>query len=520
MEIKTPFDHPLTDAGIVRWFGSTVERRLPEWRARLATAPEELASLEQETMGFGREVTQRLLAAILAAATVQAAVEARAEQVRRQTAGLPRKVYARPRRVVFLCGLALTMICCYCAPRRRKDQRGIKRGVGRRGAEGAGVYPAFAVLGIREGASPQLQSEAARMVALLPSMDCAREELRRHGSDLDVKTVRRIALELGTQALALRREDLQAWREGRLAAGTAFAGKRIVVAIDGGRARLREARRKGKRTKKGRRRFDTPWREPKLVTIYELDEQGRIDRSSLRTVDATLQGPDHLAELTAYHLHRLGAAGAHCVEFVADGSDWIWERVPRIMAGAKLEPNRCHLVLDICHAVSHIAAALEALGYQDREHKKLLTQLRAVLLTGQVDAVIERLHRLASGRTLRVVEQTIAYLSKRRHLMRYGTLRRKKLPIGSGAVESAIRRVINLRLKSPGMFWNADNLEAMMCLRIQALTGGWDAMCARVRERSQRSRDKQWRWTPTPATFAAPPTPELIFPASVTEPNR
>ena len=37
--------------------------------------------------------------------------------------------------------------------------------------------------------------------------------------------------------------------------------------------------------------------------------------------------------------------------------------------------------------------------------------------------------------------------------------------LGSGAVESAIRRVINLRLKGNGMFWTEENAESMLGFR-------------------------------------------------------
>jgi hypothetical protein len=41
----------------------------------------------------------------------------------------------------------------------------------------------------------------------------------------------------------------------------------------------------------------------------------RRDRRPL--IDGTLLGPDHLAELVAWHLHRLGAAKAEVVVFVS-----------------------------------------------------------------------------------------------------------------------------------------------------------------------------------------------------------
>ena len=47
----------------------------------------------------------------------------------------------------------------------------------------------------------------------------------------------------------------------------------------------------------------------------------------------------------------------------------------------------------------------------------------------------------------------------------YAAARSSQLPIGSGAVESAIRRVINLRVKSNATYWLRENAEAMIRLR-------------------------------------------------------
>ena len=49
--------------------------------------------------------------------------------------------------------------------------------------------------------------------------------------------------------------------------------------------------------------------------------------------------------------------------------------------------------------------------------------------------------------------------------MRYRSIARKHLPIGSGAIESAIRRVVNLRLKGAGIFWYEESANAMLILR-------------------------------------------------------
>ena len=49
--------------------------------------------------------------------------------------------------------------------------------------------------------------------------------------------------------------------------------------------------------------------------------------------------------------------------------------------------------------------------------------------------------------------------------MDYSRSRAHHTPIGSGAIESAVRRVINLRVKGNAVYWLRDNTETMIRLR-------------------------------------------------------
>jgi hypothetical protein len=68
------------------------------------------------------------------------------------------------------------------------------------------------------------------------------------------------------------------------------------------------------------------------------------------------------------------------------------------------------------------------------------------------------------------------YFFENRHRMQYAAFKHLDLPSGSGCVESAIRRVINMRLKSPGIFWKRKTAEMMLFLRSTLLCGRWNIM--------------------------------------------
>ena len=50
------------------------------------------------------------------------------------------------------------------------------------------------------------------------------------------------------------------------------------------------------------------------------------------------------------------------------------------------------------------------------------------------------------------------------------------LPRGSGAVESAIRRVINLRIKGASIYWLPESVDAILLLRSFYKSGRWNCL--------------------------------------------
>jgi hypothetical protein len=393
-------------------------------------------------------------------------------------------------------GLAITVMTLYCSPRGRTGKG--------RGREGSGLYPELAAYRISEGCSPNAQSEVGRLVGLLP-IEQARAELARQGLELDEKAIRRIAGELGAQILATRTRDLMRFRRGELPAGSAFTGKRVAVGIDGGRVRVRTVvdtiRVNGKRKRK---KFRIEWREPKVLILFEVDKKGRMARGSRPVIDGTLRGPDALIELVAFHLHRMGAAGAHGVTFVADGAPWIWKRLDWVITQAQLDPNRVVEVLDWCHAVHHLSVALADLPLTEGQRKGLYQRLRGLLKEGKSRDVIAELKALAPKEPDdSPLWREIRYLTKHSDAgrLRYDGFRRRGVPLGSGAIESAIRRVLNLRLKGNGIYWTEDNAEAVFQLRAAVVSGRWEEILEHTREAIAKDRRTEWHWTP-PACLA------------------
>ena len=383
----------------------------------------------------------------------------------------------------------------YCAPAARTGKG--------RGREGGGVYPEFGVLGIQEGSSPALVREVGRQVALLPSYAMAREELARRGLDLDIKELYGIGKYAGAAALTYRRASLPGTisRWGSVARWQALGRQlHLGVFVDGGRTKIRTTtrRQKGKgKNKTQRRRYRTDWREPKLLIIVELDERGRMVPGSKPVLDGTFEGPDELMELLAMYLHLFGAASAKLVSFGADGAPWVWDRWDWVRQRVGLQAGRVTKTLDWCHAVHHISLALEHVVEDKEERRRLFKKMRKWLKQGDWWEVVVELSQLAKDLPNdHAVWTELSYLERHGaegHLD-YARFRRRGVPLGSGAIESAIRRVINLRLKGNSISWYEENAEGMMMLRCLVLSNRWDDTFVQISASLASDRSLNWQF--------------------------
>jgi hypothetical protein len=334
---------------------------------------------------------------------------------------------------------------------------------------GKGCFPALVILGIYDHCSPSLASDLTQLTSLLGSFQEVQPLLRQRGICLSTNPLRGVVYHYA------RRVRL-AQKAAPTLTGQSLKGRTVVVTTDGGRLRIRKDRKA--KTKKGRKRYSTHWREPKLLLIYAVkhhDGRVQMDRSFRPVLDGTLQGPDALFALLRSYLGQLKVEEADKVVFVADGARWIWRRAGRLLRSLGVEAKKVHEALDFYHAVEHLGKVAElSKGLSEQQKKRWLLRQSRRLKEGSVEEVIAEVEGLAAKNPSKGMKSELGYLvrhGREGKRMGYATLEAAGLPQGSGAIESAIRRVINLRLKGAGIFWHRDNAEAMLLLRCYAKAG-------------------------------------------------
>jgi hypothetical protein len=200
------------------------------------------------------------------------------------------------------------------------------------------------------------------------------------------------------------------------------------------------------------------------------------------------------------------------VTFVADGAPWIWDRIEKMIQLAKLGDVPTHQVLDCCHAVHHVSLALASLGLNATERMPLYREHRTLLRNGQWRRVVEELSSLQDAdKPIKELETEIAYLRRHGEASRlsFVSFRRQGLPCGSGAIESSIRRVINLRLKSNAMFWKSENAEQMLQIRSQVVTDRWDDQMSNLANFRRNEASDTWLWEPQPMSCKVEDEPTI-----------
>ena len=179
--------------------------------------------------------------------------------------------------------------------------------------------------------------------------------------------------------------------------------------------------------------------------------------------------------LLGIHERCTPGLAADQVLFVADGARWIGDRVKPLLAALGLKASQHFELIDFYHAVEHLSAfARLKPRWSTLERDNWVRKQRRRLRRGHIEAVVEELRLECKGTKSALLRRERDYFIRNQMRMHYGKVSDAQMPIGSGAMESSIRRVVNMRLKGAGIFWNEDTANEMLMLRCYYKAGRWD----------------------------------------------
>lgn len=340
---------------------------------------------------------------------------------------------------------------------------------------GPGFPPLDEALGLLPGElSPRLVEGVVRLGTQLP-FERAAELLRFFwGVDVSAETVRRHTEAAGTALVAVETQDRDELERTFPAApsGPAVAQWSMdgaFVPLTGGE-----------------------WAEVKTAAFGAVQARPGADGDQeARTTD--LSYFSRLADAGTFgrelhgELHRRGIQAAPTVVAINDGAEWIQGIV------ATYRPDAVR-ILDFPHAAGYLAQAAQAtFGADSLAAARWLAQQTHALKHASPEGVLAALRALPVEQGADAADAratALGYLEARRDQIRYADFRAQGYPIGSGAMESACKLVVEARLKGSGMHWARIHVSPMVALRAAVCSGRWDAVWPRIaQERRRQARD-------------------------------
>lgn len=377
-----------------------------------------------------------------------------------------------------------------------------------------------------EGYSPTLLRKAVRQAGKAASFKDASEDLKElAGFSISATHLQRLSERIGGEWQQARDNDIQAFRENRLARAYEQAPKVAAVMLDGGRYQTRAA-------EAGRGVSEPSWRENKVaccqtyasrqssadpqpqppakfldrVAVSRLAAElrsrsgrgvGRAEKGLpkpskkrrrrrpqrlkrpcrlVRTVVATTAANEAFGWHVAAEVHRRGLDQAQRKCCLGDGSLAIWALFELHLSAAGFLG-----ILDFLHLLGHLyAGACAAEGKGTEAAWTLYTRWlcwawsgKVALLLGGLRAVCQRLGKAPAAAgdddPRCVAAETLTYVKNNRERMNYPDYRRLGLPISSAPVESAIKQ-LNRRMKGSEKFWLEQGAEGILQVRAAYLS--------------------------------------------------
>lgn len=155
--------------------------------------------------------------------------------------------------------------------------------------------------------------------------------------------------------------------------------------------------------------------------------------------------------------------------FLTDGAPWLRQWIEDAFPGAVS-------ILDFYHLAEHLHLFAEAFFTDKSQAVEWVEEQKALLLESKAEGVIQNIEALSAPKGKQKAKANLlAYLKANRGRMDYKHYQRIGCgSIGSGAIESAHRTVVQKRMKLAGQHWSKKGAGHLLPLRLLYMNRQWD----------------------------------------------
>ncbi|NLY71495.1 MAG: ISKra4 family transposase, partial [Clostridiales bacterium] len=215
------------------------------------------------------------------------------------------------------------------------------------------------------------------------------------------------------------------------------------------------------------------WKEIKLGMIFRDDRilNRNKERHIITEKDyvACLGSAEEFKKMLWSEAIKNGYQEVKEVVMLGDGAKWIWNIAKELFPDAVF-------ILDYYHFEEHVHECGNAIYPEDElSRKKWVDAIIDGFLNGRVETTIKTIkpESYSDPRVREEVEDLKIYLENNRDKMNYIDYISKGYFIGSGAVESGHKHVLQQRLKLAGMRWSRGGAQYIASLRAASKSNRW-----------------------------------------------
>lgn len=215
------------------------------------------------------------------------------------------------------------------------------------------------------------------------------------------------------------------------------------------------------------------WKEIKLGRIFKSsdcihagEKPGWISNSQYV---AHLGGHKRFTEQMEHLIDSYVHPGTEII-FITDGAPWLRNWIEDAYPAS-------HSILDYYHGCEYLHAFSREYFKDKTKEEQWLEEQQKLLLESRVNDVIENVRKLRSKN--KEAKKLIEYFEANAERMDYKKYQEIGCGIiGSGAIESAHRKVIQKRMKQSGQRWSKKGAQNMLNLRVVKCNHQWEKIIA------------------------------------------
>jgi hypothetical protein len=216
------------------------------------------------------------------------------------------------------------------------------------------------------------------------------------------------------------------------------------------------------------------WTEAKVGRVFRAGDNFAVSES--RSVIKESGYVAHIGAHTQF-IDKMSPYldGLKHLVFIADGAQWIWRWV------TDFYPDAIQ-ILDFYHAFEKISQWASLVFKDGKKLDAWREKAKGLLLNNKLNELVIQIQNIDSqADALNKKEALLTYLSNNSHRMSYKTFLENGYLIGSGAIESAQRTVVQQRLKRSGQRWTLKGGQQVLNIRTKKLSNQWNQVIQLVR---------------------------------------